>query len=200
MAEQKARLWKFVTYRDSMPGDWEDVAEEIGVPMFVSPWHDRDINEDGEFKKPHRHWLMEFDGPVTYSQALSLVACLGVCIVKKCASRKRDERYWIHLDSPEKAQYDLADCVCFGGYVPKFVEDQEEFDGITAIHKLCEDLGIVYYCDLANEVVEHYPEYLTCLLRYPAHFNNFCYSRERMVKLDNLSYVKSRRRMGRYEV
>lgn len=199
MADQKSSLWKFVTYRDSMPEDWEEVAEEIGVPLCRSPWHDKDVDKVGEFKIPHLHWIASFDGPTTYKNALELFRPLGINIVKKVASRRRDERYLCHLDSPTKALYDIADVKTYGGYVIKFLEEQEILDGIAAIHELCESEGIIYYCDLANEVVEHFPEYLGTLLKYPAHFNNFCYSRERLAgKFDNVSYVKSRRKVGRY--
>lgn len=198
MAELKGRLWKAVFYPDSCP-NWKDVIEDWGIPALVSPCHDRDFDaQTGELKKPHHHVLFEFDGPVTYSQAVSLVEELGIHYCKKCNSRRRDERYWCHLDSPTKAQYDPADCFFFGGYEVRFLEDAQTFDGIAAIHELAESLGIIYYADLSNEILQRAPELLTTLLRYPAHFNNFCYSRERMAgKLDNASYVKSRRKVGR---
>lgn len=199
MADQKSSLWKFITYEDSMPENWEEVADEIGVPLVCSPWHDKDLHKDGTPKKKHLHWIMSFDGPTTYSNAVATVEPLGVNIVKKVASRRRDEQYLCHLKSPNKAQYDIADIKTFGGYEIKFIEEQEIMDGIAALHEIVEKLGIIYYCDLANEVVEHYPEYLGTLLKYPAHFNNFCYSRERLAgKYDNVSYVKSRRKVGRY--
>lgn len=200
MAESKGRLWKAVFYPESC-GNWEKIIEDWGVPALVSPLHDMDVKDDGsgEIKKPHYHVLFEFDGPVTYSQALDLVALLNVRIVKKCRSKRRDERYWCHLDSPGKAQYPISDVTCFGGYKPKFLEDAEVFDGISAIHELAERLGVIYYCDLANEILTSAPELMPVLLKYPAHFNNFCYSRERLAgKYDNASYVKSRRKVGRY--
>lgn len=197
-SDLKRKYWKCILYLDSLPDRWTNYLDELGVPMLLSPLHDRDMDDGGNVKKAHYHLLMEFDGPTPYSQALELVSPLGVNLLKQSISRKRDERYWCHLDSPGKAYYDPADLVCFGGYSPKFLEDEYAADGISAIHDLVEDLGMIYYADLANEIVERHPDLLTCFLRYPAHFNNFMYSRERMASHDNNTYVKSRRRLGRY--
>lgn len=187
MAEQlkvlKKRTWKFVFYPESCP-DWVDIIEDWGVPVAVSPLHDSDLTEDGNgtFKKPHYHGIMDFDGPTPYTVALGLVEELGVHIVKGVNSRRRDERYLCHLDSKGKAQYDIADITLFGGYECKFLGDRFEMSTISQIHDLAETLGIIYYADLANEIIENYPDMVSTLLRYPAHFNNWCYSRERMKK------------------
>lgn len=198
-------LWQFLIYPDSCgfdePDDlWKALDGEF-VPMFVSPLHDRDVKEDGtgELKKAHWHVLVCFDGPKPYKQVLYQFEKYGVKILKDVPSRRTCERYWAHLDSPYKALYDVADCRCFGGYKPKFLSDEYEHDGLSAVHDLVEQMGIVYYADLANEIIERHPDLIGILLRYPAHFNNFCYSRERMLSKsrDNMSYVKSRVRMGR---
>lgn len=194
-------LWKFVFYPQDLPEgiDWRDFLDDVGVPILVSPLHDMDATDEGEFKKAHRHALMQFDGPKPYTQALELVRGLGVKILKASNSRKRDERYMCHLDSPAKYLYDVGELELFGGYTCKFLSDAYEQDGISAIHDLAEGLGIIYYADLANEIITKHGELMNCLLRYPAHFNNYCYSRERLAsKGDNLTYDKSRnRRIGR---
>lgn len=199
MADAKKRLWKGVFYEDSAPEEWREVIEDWGIPVLVSPLHDRDFDKDGVLKKPHRHFLMEFDGPVTYSYALQIASSLGCKILKECRSKRRDENYWCHLDSPTKTQYDVADLECFGGYVPRYIGEERSFGDIRQIHWLVEEMGIIYYADLANELIENWPELVETFLHYPAHFNNFCYSRERMAgRSDNVSYVKSRRKVGRY--
>lgn len=200
MADMKKRLWKFVFYRDSCPENYGEIIEDWGVPVFVSPWHNLDINhETNVLKKEHKHGMMEFDGPVTYSYALGLAEQLGCSIVKGSNSKRRDERYMCHLDSPTKAQYDIADCECFGGYSPRYLDAEDNYDGLQAITEICEREGIVYYADLCNEIITKYPEYVGCLLRFPAHWNNYCYSRLQLSRAgDNYSYVKSRRRVGRY--
>lgn len=197
-------MWQFLIYPDSCGFDDVDdlwrALEELMVPLFVSPLHDRDVKEDGsgELKKPHWHVLAAYDGPVPYGQCLYTFAPFGVKILKFVPSRRACERYWAHLDSKDKYKYDVADCKCFSSYEPKYLEDEYGLSGIQEIHDVAERLGIVYYADLANEIITHYPNLVEVLLRHPAHFNNFCYSRERMCNRDNTSYVKSRKKgLGR---
>lgn len=201
------RLWKFVFYPESAPKNWLEVIEDYGVPALVSPVHDKDVRPDGTIKKPHRHVLLEFDGQKPAKDILVLCRALGVNYAIEdqgsdsydaIRSRRREERYWCHLDSPGKAQYDPADLICVNGYECKYLEDEYEIDAISAIHDICEDLGIVVYADLANELVIRHRDLMPTLLRHVGHFNNFCYSRARLAENgDKVSYVKSRKKVGR---
>ena len=59
---KKSRYWTFLIYPDSAPKNWYELLEELHLPTCVSPLHDRDVNPDGEIKKPHYHvmicWLI----------------------------------------------------------------------------------------------------------------------------------------------
>ena len=49
MAKDKARYFTFLLYPESIPEDWEMKLELIGVPIAVSPLHDKDLSEvDGQ--------------------------------------------------------------------------------------------------------------------------------------------------------
>ena len=202
-------MWQFLLYPDSAcecldTDDLEDVwryLDELMVPILVSPLHDMDVKDDGsgKLKKPHYHVLVQFDGPVPYKQCLAMFEGLGVKILKVVPSRRTCERYWCHLDSPWKVKYDTADLRCFGGYVCKYLGDQYEQNSLKEIHDIIEDLGIVNFADLGNEIVSNYGELMGTFLRYHAYFNNFCHSRYVMTRnADNGSYVKyaSTRRLG----
>ena len=67
---QKARYWSFVAYPESLPSDWKDTLTRTGLPIAISPLHDKDINPNGEAKKAHYHVILCFDGPTTYSVVL----------------------------------------------------------------------------------------------------------------------------------
>lgn len=193
------RMWKFVFYPESAP-DWKETIEDWGVPVLVSPLHNMDINvETGEVKKPHYHGIAYFDGPTPYSQMVELVEALGVHTAKPVNSRSRDERYLCHLDSKDKYVYNVEDISMFGGAMPKFLCDKQEQSDFAAVHNLIEELGIINYADLANEIVFGEPDLLPLLTRYTVHFNNVCRARADLVKYaDNGSYVNSRRKCGRY--
>ena len=67
MAKQKARYFTFLLYPESIPEDWELKLETLGVPMAISPLHDKDKSnvEGQEYKKAHYHVLYIAKNPVT---------------------------------------------------------------------------------------------------------------------------------------
>lgn len=70
----------------------------------VSPLHDKDILENGLPDKPHYHCVVRFENARSaYKLARDL---LLTCRVFKTESFKGSIRYFIHLDNPEKFQYD----------------------------------------------------------------------------------------------
>lgn len=67
MAKDKARYFTFLLYPESIPEDWELKLESIGVPIAVSPLHNKDKSsvEGQEFKKEHYHVIYVAKNPVT---------------------------------------------------------------------------------------------------------------------------------------
>lgn len=67
MAKEKARYFTFLLYPESIPDDWELKLETLGVPIAVSPLHDKDkSNVEGQrYKKPHYHVIYIAKNPVT---------------------------------------------------------------------------------------------------------------------------------------
>ena len=52
----RSRSYATVVYPESAP-DFLERLNDLKVPCFVSPLHDKDINPTGEAKKPHYHVL-----------------------------------------------------------------------------------------------------------------------------------------------
>ncbi|OBZ02266.1 MULTISPECIES: replication protein [Streptococcus] len=67
MAKEKARYFTFLLYPESIPDDWGMKLELLGVPMAISPLHDKDLsNVEGQtYKKAHYHVLYVAKNPVT---------------------------------------------------------------------------------------------------------------------------------------
>lgn len=78
MSKEKARYFTFLLYPDSIPNDWIDKLELIGVPIAISPLHDMDektdkakwttddvIKNGKHYKKPHYHGIYVSKNPVT---------------------------------------------------------------------------------------------------------------------------------------
>jgi len=63
----KARYFDFILYPDSSPDNRVELLEKIGVPIVMSPIHDKDVSdvEGQEFKKPHYHVIYVAANPVT---------------------------------------------------------------------------------------------------------------------------------------
>ena len=67
MAKDKARYFTSLLYPESIPADWKQRLELIGVPIAISPLHDRDkSNVEGQtYKKAHYHVIYVARNPVT---------------------------------------------------------------------------------------------------------------------------------------
>lgn len=49
---RRANKWTFLLYQDSAPENHKEILDRMGVPFVLSPWHDKDINEEtGNLKK-----------------------------------------------------------------------------------------------------------------------------------------------------
>lgn len=113
--ETRTRSWTFVVYPESAPSSWREQLDELHVRWVEGPLHDRDLNANGEPKKPHIHVLLLFDGKKSFDQIRELTDALGQPIPQRCHDARALVRYMAHLDNPEKAQYDPAQIVGHGG-------------------------------------------------------------------------------------
>lgn len=119
--DNRARNWTFVAYPESMPSDWQAYLDSCGYVYVVSPLHDRDFNADGTEKKPHYHFLLCFDGKKSAAQVLDIERYLGSNVYPQIvASCKAMIRYFVHLDNPEKAQYNQGDIISHGADIFDF--------------------------------------------------------------------------------
>src|SRR5699024_2284883 len=67
MAKDKARYFTFLLYPDSLPEDCEMKLESIGVPIAISPLHDKDLSDvkGQKYKKAHYHVIYVAKNPDT---------------------------------------------------------------------------------------------------------------------------------------
>lgn len=114
-AGQRTRNWTCVVYPESAPENWRGIIDGTHIEWIESPLHDRDVNPDGEMKKPHWHILLMFESVKTYEQVKELTDELHAPAPQKCGGVKGLVRYMAHMDNPEKVQYNPADIVGHGG-------------------------------------------------------------------------------------
>ena len=64
MSKEKARYFTFLLYPESIPSGWLDKLELIGVPIAVSPLHDKDLSDvEGQNIKSTLPCYLRFEKP-----------------------------------------------------------------------------------------------------------------------------------------
>lgn len=115
-AGNKKRNWAFVIYPESLPEDWLDILKMSGLPIAISPLHDKDTNADGTPKKPHYHCIAVYGSPTTFNNVKTLTDKLNAPIPIPLDQVRGMYRYLTHKDNPEKFQYDEKDIQCLNGF------------------------------------------------------------------------------------
>lgn len=159
MKRISGRSWAFVMYPESMPENWKDIIQETGLPMAISPLHDKDINPTGETKKAHYHVICYYENATTYNNVKTNICDkLNATIPQKLESIRGMYRYHIHLDNPEKYQYDDRDRQFFNGFdidMANKLTRNEILKGLIEIYKFCKDNDITEYKDLVHVLIEN---------------------------------------------
>lgn len=118
--KDRGRNWTFVIYPESCIDDYRSRIDDLHIQWCESPVHDHDVNYDtGEIKKSHIHIVLCFEGNKSYDQYLEIVDSVkGVAApleLARVSSIRGIVRYLIHLDNPEKYQYERSAIICHGG-------------------------------------------------------------------------------------
>ena len=174
MAEKKSssgdtrtRSWTFVLYEDSAPENWRDILDDMHIEWIESPWHDKDINGNGEPKKKHKHILLLFQGKKSYEQIKELTDVLNQPIPQRCHNAKAMVRYMAHLDNPEKAQYNPSDIIGHGGADVSDMLRPSSSERYTIIKDMIDYIrsaGITEFQDLMDYAADvHYDDWFPLL-------------------------------------
>lgn len=167
MSESRTRVWTFILYPESAPDDWVDILENLHIEWIMSPLHDKDRNpepdEDNPYKKPHYHIVLSFSQVKSYKQVEEITSQVNGTIPIRVHNLRSMVRYLIHLDNPEKYQYNQADVHAFGGIDIKDLfacTVTESFDIIGQIEDYVDSNNITEYKDLARCIRQTHPEWV----------------------------------------
>lgn len=162
---ERRKVWTGLFYPDSAPPEWRDMLSEEHQKVWVSPLHDNDVwtaadekkdkaHKAGTAKKAHYHYIAEYEVQVDRDTFLKDFAFLnGPTNVKAVKSLRSMVRYLAHLDDPQKAQYDKADILTFGGAEVDLVEQlgsHERHEALRAMRKFIKENRITDYCDFVD--------------------------------------------------
>lgn len=146
----RTRNFATVVYPDSAPENWQEILAEQFVPAFISPLHDKDINPNGEEKKPHWHVVIMFDSVKTNEQAKEIFDKINGVGVEKINSIRGYTRYLCHLDNPEKVQYPVESVrsLCGADYTGTIGLAIDKYKAIGEMIDYCEENDVVSYSEL----------------------------------------------------
>lgn len=115
--DNRKRNYAFLVAQESAPDDWQDILASEHVPALISPLHCDDVNPDGSKKYPHWHVMLMFKGKKSLDQVKAIANKCGAIngYVQVVEDTRGYARYLIHMDNPEKAQYDIGEVTALGG-------------------------------------------------------------------------------------
>ena len=162
LKEVRTRAWTCVVYPDSLPANWTDILDDLHLEWVQSPLHDKDVNATGEPKKSHYHLLFLFAGVKSFEQIKEITDLLNAPIPQVCHNSRSLVRYMIHLDNPDKYQYNKSDIISHGGVeIDEFLRPTSSirYEIIKDMISFVQREGITEYQDLVDYAM--YNEYET---------------------------------------
>lgn len=173
MSKEKARYFTFLLYPESIPEDWVERLELLGVPIAISPIHDRDLSkvEGQKYKKAHYHVIYVAKNPVTAeSVRIKVKRCLGdksVAMVKIVVTSMENMYLYLTHESKDavaknKVKYSRKDIRLINNfdidrYITLDVEDKD--DMLNEVCDLIDEHDLANMRELRRFVKLHGSEY-----------------------------------------
>ena len=191
----RRKFWTFVIWPDDSldmrnnSDRWKfrkDLGERLGamvIPSLISPIHDKDLKDDGGKAKPHCHVICFWEQPQRYNVVLSILregcGLQTVKYIQPVANLRAMMRYLVHLDNPEKQQYDVSEVmeICGAQYI---LEDE------TASEKVIQHI-IDNRVDRISILLQYFNPSPSCtkwIIANPGLVKTLCREQADMVKRD----------------
>lgn len=182
--DTKKRIWVGILYTENMREDWKSVIDDVLDLPFAYCVHDKDLDLDGDCRKPHVHLMVAWPGPTTYTEALRLMSSLSapgkraINKVEAVRNVRRQYAYLIHATAKAKEagkyQYDPSEritgnCFDIGAYEQiSLVEKQRMRQELS---KLIAEKEITNYADFYVYVLSNFePDYEDVVVSFSSHF------------------------------
>lgn len=185
----KARTWVAILWVENLRPDWENVLERIIQNPFVYCVHDKDVDADGNPRKPHIHLMISFPNTTTYKHAMSIFSCFSVSFDRPCCNtcyRVLNVRYMynylIHdtedARKKKKFQYNPAARICGLNFDIGLLEQLSVADKREMLRELSEYVmkeQICTYLDFYLLVTKNFDmSYVDLIYSYSGHFERLC--------------------------
>ena len=162
---KRTRNWTTIVYPESAPDNWQLILEEEMVPALISPLHDKDVEATGEVKKPHYHVVIMFSGVKTMKQAKEVFDKINGVGIQQVKDVRAIARYLTHMDSADKAQYDINDVVALSGadYHSMIEAPSDKYQSIKEMMFWIKENDIIMYADLLEYASINRPDWFRTL-------------------------------------
>ena len=153
--KRKARYWTVVVYPESSPPDWVEQVKQTHLAYLISPIHDKDLTAVGDYKKPHYHLVLMWENPTTFANVREVLKPITEVCPQAVNNLGRLARYLVHMDDPDKAQYDVADIQSGGVDLEEMLYSQNNrAKQFELVHRYCLEHNITEYKDLLDRTLE----------------------------------------------
>lgn len=179
--DERSRVWTFVGYPgDSLPENWQAILNEMQLTWACSPEHSADVNGDGSEKKNHIHFCLKFPSNKSFEQIKEISDKLGAPIPQPVRNIVKMCRYFLHLDNPDKTQYQRKDCkqsldFDIDQYLSLTESQRQEL--LRELLSYCRANAIVDMCELDDYIADNKPEWFDVFIHYSAHIYRILKSR-----------------------
>lgn len=155
MTSNKVRYAAFLVYPESAPEDWKTQLKDSHGCYAISPLH------EPEGEKPHYHVIYKHGSPVSVE---AIKRCIPESVpanglVEPVNAPRNYQRYLIHLDDPEKQQFeDGADAIeVLNGFPLDLSRDysRAELQSFRReIFELIRECNMTEYCELLDYLMD----------------------------------------------
>lgn len=154
MSDRK-RVWCNIIYPESMPENIWDILSGLKIPVAVSPLH----NPDEETTKQHYHVVYKFSGKKTSDSVQFIRELTKGTYLQPVNDIRAYVRYLIHLDNPEKQQFDSdpGKIKRFCGFPFGTIFEMDSFDAeehLSGLFDYIKQNGIIEYAELIDRLVD----------------------------------------------
>lgn len=167
MPTKRSLYYATIIYNESVKDNYIQILEDTHIPTLISPLHDKDINQDGSLKKPHRHVLLLFESLKTKEQAKEIIDAIGGVGCEIVIAPKSYARYLSHEDNPDKAQYNPDDIIALSGaseYLERItIESINKHKVIADIIRFCQDNDVDCLADIIEYALDFQPQWFIVL-------------------------------------
>ena len=159
--QSKGRFWGFICYPESM-NDWKDINDgciRYGYPVALSPLHDKDLDENGNIKKPHYHGIIVFPNTTTENHADKV--CTEIFNSTHpilLGSPRSMYLYHTHENDSTKVRYSDFDRIFFNGFdITDYyiTTDSEGLNRQIECDLYVRESGILEYADLTFSLLDN---------------------------------------------